>query len=141
MDTDSRIDEIIHYMSSRGVIKLEENGSEVRLCVPNPESNLFSFYCSLVWPVVESYWISCLYLFKLSKDSLVLPLAKLQSETQWFGQSLFTERIILHLEAISSDTLKNASAQLMSMGIIKLGSHGGKSGVKVVVSDEILKKV
>ena len=68
-----------------------------KILVENPDNNLFNLYGSLVWPVVESYWITCLYLFKLKKDNITLDLAKLQSEIQWFGQSLFTERVILHL--------------------------------------------
>ena len=69
----------------------------------------------------------------------MLPLDNLHSEIQWFGQSLFTERIILHLEAISMDTIKNAISQLISMDVIKGGSHAGKHGMKVVVGEQQLK--
>lgn len=80
--------------------------------------NYFNFYWSLVWPVVESYWITCLYLFKLLKNNIASPAPKFMSEIQWFGQSLLNERIITHLESISSDTIKNAVAIFTKMKII-----------------------
>ncbi len=87
----------------------------------NLTGNHFTFYWSLVWPVVESYWITCLYMFKLLKTTTVLTSTKFLSEVQWFGQSLFNERIIGHLEAISSDTIKNAMTAFTKMGLIVLG--------------------
>ena len=71
--------------------------AEGLFCLLQPEGNFLSFYCSLIWPIVETYWVSCLYLFKLLKDNLILETPKLQSEIQWFAQSLITERIILYL--------------------------------------------
>ena len=126
-------------MEMKGTVQLIRNGSSMRICVTNPESNMFSFLCSLVWPVIESYWIACLYLFKLMKDGVALPLEKLHSEIQWFGQSLFTERIILHLEAISMDTIKNAVSQLIKMKVIKEGSKNSRIGMVVMVPEEELK--
>jgi hypothetical protein len=38
--------------------------------------NYYAFYWSLVWPVVEAYWITCLYLFKLLKNVAAMPVTK-----------------------------------------------------------------
>ena len=115
--------------------------SEGLFCLLQPEGNLLSFYCSLIWPIVETYWVSCLYLFKLLKDNLILQTAKLQSEIQWFGQSLITQRIILYLEAISMDTIKNSLGTLSSLKMIKEVSESGKTGVKVIAEEEKLKSL
>jgi phosphate uptake regulator len=87
-----------------------------------------------VWPVVESYWVSCLYLFKLSKDNSVLELDKLQKEIQWFAQSLIMERITLYLESISIDTIRNACTTLKGLNIIKEVKEAGRKVVKMVES-------
>lgn len=42
----------------------------------NLTGNYLNFYWSLVWPVVESYWVTCLYLFKLLKNGIPIPVAK-----------------------------------------------------------------
>lgn len=109
-------------MSKRNIIKFATvstpNETIETVGIPNPDNALVSFYCSLIWPIVESYWICVLYYFKLIKDNIVIETAKLQSEIQWFGQSIFTERIILHLEAISMDTIKNATAMFKSMKVL-----------------------
>ena len=44
---------------------------------------------------------------------------KFLTEIQWFAQSLITERIVLHLEAISMDTIKNAVSKFKQFKIIQ----------------------
>ena len=51
-------------------------------------SKYIAFYCSFIWPLVESYWITSLYLFKLLKNKKSLPMPTFLSEIQWFAQSL-----------------------------------------------------
>lgn len=80
-----RFKEVLSLLSSREMIKVE-NDIVVGM---NLTGNYFTFYWSLVWPVVESYWITCLYMFKLLKSTTVLTSTKFLSEVQWFGQSLF----------------------------------------------------
>lgn len=68
-----------------------------------------------------------------------MEMAKLQSEIQWFGQSIFTERIILHLEAISMDTIKNATSTFKAMKIIGEAKENSGNRVKVLVDEPTLK--
>lgn len=130
-------------MASRGIILLKketgENEGKTYVGINSPDSNIFVFYCSLVWPVVESYWICVLYFFKLIKDNISMEMPKLQSEIQWFGQSIFTERIILHLEAISMDTVKNATATFKSMKVIGEAKEKSAGGIRVLVEEGSLK--
>lgn len=84
----------------------------------NLEGNYFNFYWSLIWPIVESYWITCLYLFKLNKTSNPIPISKIYTQIQWFAQSLINDRVSSYLEAISSDTIKNAVNIFIKMRLI-----------------------
>jgi hypothetical protein len=70
-----------------------------------------------------------------------MEMPKLQSEIQWFGQSIFTERIILHLEAISMDTVKNATSTFKSMKLIGEAKDKSGSGIKVLVDEGSLKSL
>lgn len=70
-----------------------------------------------------------------------MSLAKLQSEIQWFGQSIFSERIILHLEAISIDTIKNATAIFKAMNVIEEVKSADQKLIKVAISEEELRKL
>jgi hypothetical protein len=69
---------------------------------------------------------------------------KFLTEIQWFAQSLITERIISHHEAISSDTIKNAVSIFTSLKLIKTtyqDYNGTKvSSVVLNVDDVALKK-
>jgi hypothetical protein len=110
----ARFDEVVGVLISKGIIKIDDGYAMAM----NLTGNYFNFYWSLVWPVVESYWITCLYLFKLLKNATAIPAPKFMTEIQWFGQSLINERISTHLESISSDTIKNAVAIFTDMKLI-----------------------
>jgi hypothetical protein len=105
---------VVGILVSKGIVKIDD-GFVIAM---NLAGNYFNFYWSLVWPVVESYWITCLYLFKLLKNVSAIPAPKFMTEIQWFGQSLINERISTHLESISSDTIKNAVATFTDMKLI-----------------------
>ena len=63
--------------------------------------------------------MTCLYLFKIKKDSALISLPKLYTQIQWFGQSLVNDRVGNYLEAISADTVKNAVAVYTKIGVLK----------------------
>lgn len=50
------------------------------------KSIYYTFLCSLVWPLVESYWLTSLYLFNLEKLKTSIPITKLVGQVQWFGE-------------------------------------------------------
>ena len=86
-----RFSQVLNSMSQQGVVKLEEDDTLIKAI--NLTSNYYNFYWSLIWPVVESYWVTCLYLFKLESTSEPMALTKLISQIQWFEQSLINDRI------------------------------------------------
>jgi hypothetical protein len=52
----------IELMIDRGVISVEGGLAKIK------EEKISSFISSLVWPTIESYWISIVYLFTLKKN-------------------------------------------------------------------------
>jgi glycerol-3-phosphate O-acyltransferase len=52
------------------------------------KSIYYTFLCSLIWPLVESYWLTSLYLFNLEKLKTSIPMAKLVGQVQWFGEEM-----------------------------------------------------
>lgn len=49
LEDEDRIKEVLYYMEKREAIKLKEGD---KIGVEHPESDIFNFYCSLVWPVI-----------------------------------------------------------------------------------------
>lgn len=79
-----RFDVVLTRLVNKGILVVQDGN--VMTMVAN--ENHFSFCCSLIWPVVESYWITCLYLFKLKQSSSPMAMGKFLMEIQWFAQSL-----------------------------------------------------
>jgi hypothetical protein len=67
-------------------ILLREGGNLLK--ANEKQSIYFSFLCSLVWPLVESYWLTTLYLFNLDKLKTSIPVAKIVGQIQWFGEEM-----------------------------------------------------
>lgn len=78
-----------------------------------------NFLCSLIWPIIESYWASLVYLFTLETNkSHVITYNNLQFHIQYSAEILYDERIIEHNESLSLDTLKNAVSTFKNMKLI-----------------------
>ena len=137
----ARFEEVIGFMIGKGVIRVE--GDSVKAI--NPTSNYYSLYWSLVWPLVESYWITCLYFFKLEKTTTAIPLTKLLTQIQWFAQSLINDHICSFLEAISSDTVKNAVNAFIHLKLITQTKQDIKGDqipvIKLIVNEQKLREM
>lgn len=84
----------------------------------------FDFYCFLIWPFVESYFLSCVSLYTLLPD-LTNP-----SELHWidsrvfidrsqiFGKTLYYEGDVSYIESVNKETIVNAIGWFKQLGII-----------------------
>lgn len=131
LSDDQKFGKVRALLESRGVLEVQEGKVRGKTL----DNIYFQFYWSLVWPIAESYWIACLYLFKLA--STALPLSKLLQQIQWFGQSLLNDRVAAFPEAISSDTLKNAIALFAGQGLVAVE----KGQVKVKAEEGRLREM
>ncbi|KAJ3115060.1 hypothetical protein HK098_007075, partial [Nowakowskiella sp. JEL0407] len=97
----------------------------------------FDFYCFLLWPFLDTYWLAAASLLCIipnvkpsppkSKDDDVVkridPSAwvteqTLMSRAQFFGKTLYYEGDLTYFESINKETLKNGFDRLKDMGVI-----------------------
>ena len=68
---------------------------------------MVSFLSSLIWPLVDTYWVTVVFLFSM-KQKQPIAVSKFIIQIQWFAESLYEERVLEHYESCSQDTIKNA---------------------------------
>nr|KAJ3408035.1 hypothetical protein HK105_003260 [Polyrhizophydium stewartii] len=111
----------------------------------------FDFYCFLLWPFVETYWLAAVSLYTIvperkpraggksgnereDEDEAARPQ---QQQPHWvderiflkrcqlFGKTLYGEGDLSYFEAVNKDTLANAITRLKEMGVVQIrkGPH------------------
>ncbi|KAJ1499841.1 hypothetical protein HMI56_004176, partial [Coelomomyces lativittatus] len=83
----------------------------------------FDFYCFLLWPFVDTYWLSCLALVLLDPvpEEEIAPwiLEKdFTMQVQLLAKTLYYEGELTYFESINLEILKNAWALFMENGIL-----------------------
>ncbi|CAG8484079.1 7131_t:CDS:10 [Paraglomus brasilianum] len=96
----------------------------------------YDFYCFLIWPFIETYWLAAVSLFSMAPPMS----ASLQQKTtiskknpapitwfderdfhnkcQLFGKTLYYQGDLSYFEAVNKETLKNAFIRLEELNII-----------------------
>lgn len=108
---------------------------------------MVTFLSSLVWPLVDTYWVTIVFLFSMRANQS-LTLQKLIIQIQWFAESLYEERMLEHYESCSQDTIKNALMVFKQWDIINIlkdtvaapGKEKGES-VKLLAKEEKLRNI
>lgn len=85
----------------------------------------YDFYCFLIWPFVEAFWLGAVSLMGLTppvshnsdKDSW-LDVKKCQDSAQLLGKTLYHQGDLSYFEAVNKETLKNAWTRFEEEGII-----------------------
>ncbi|ORY52918.1 putative acyltransferase [Rhizoclosmatium globosum] len=84
----------------------------------------FDFFCFLLWPFIETYWLAAVSCFALLPPQLPV------SEPMWFderifydkaqflGKTLYYEGDLSYFEAVNKETLKNGFERLKAMGVL-----------------------
>ncbi|KAI9007618.1 hypothetical protein DFJ74DRAFT_365533 [Hyaloraphidium curvatum] len=93
----------------------------------------FDFFCFLLWPFLECYWLGSLSCFMLSPDggsTLEIDEKTFMARTQLLGQTLYYVGDILSIEAVNKETLKNAVMRMREYGILVMrdGPPNSKDG-------------
>ncbi|KAJ3176524.1 hypothetical protein HDU87_005218 [Geranomyces variabilis] len=95
----------------------------------------FDFYCFLMWPFVETYWLAAVSLFSIIPDVPPTPTTGpdgqpappplewvderiVMNRAQYLGKTLYYEGDLSYFESINKETLKNAMARFKDMGVI-----------------------
>ncbi|KAI9017525.1 acyltransferase-domain-containing protein [Gaertneriomyces semiglobifer] len=89
----------------------------------------FDFYCFLMWPFIETYWLAAVGLFSIIPD-VVPPIDSDNPVIEWVDERIFMQRLQLlgktlyyegdlsYFESVNKETLKNAVQRLQDMGVI-----------------------
>ncbi|CAG8448350.1 4975_t:CDS:10 [Diversispora eburnea] len=98
----------------------------------------YDFYCFLIWPFIETYWLAAVSLFSMTpsnpppqptttivkKTSSKKPIITwfnehdFHNKCQLFGKTLYYQGDLSYFEAVNKETLKNAFILLEEVGII-----------------------
>ncbi|CAG8665972.1 18965_t:CDS:10 [Gigaspora margarita] len=98
----------------------------------------YDFYCFLIWPFIETYWLAAISLFSMTPNNPPQPTTPVVNKTtnnqpapitwfnerdflnksQLFGKTLYYQGDISYFEAVNKETLKNAFILLEDAGVI-----------------------
>ncbi|KAL9644790.1 hypothetical protein ABK040_012444 [Willaertia magna] len=134
--SEENYDKIIELLKERGILTTRDD----KVVVPVISLENFKFFCSLLWPVIDSYWGASMSLLSLlfsgteqetltsSKKSVLL------ERSQWFIEKLYFEQKVHFYEACSLETIKNACTVFIKWGILQSTlqkvQENGKTGVE-----------
>jgi len=76
------------------------------------------FYCFLLWPYIETYWLAAVGLFTMASTGMQVE--KIFNERlQRFATTLYYQGDLSYFESINKETLKNAMLLLQELGVIE----------------------
>ncbi|CDR42043.1 RHTO0S06e09098g1_1 [Rhodotorula toruloides] len=121
--------------SDKTIVALEDDEvilTEGELIGLNPKEraagrNNFDFFCFLIWPFIETYWLAAVSLFALaptcpppSADEPVAWYAEkaFQASAQLLAKTLFAQGDVSYLEAVNQATLFNAFQRMVDVGVL-----------------------
>ncbi|KAJ3016431.1 hypothetical protein HKX48_004039 [Thoreauomyces humboldtii] len=88
----------------------------------------FDFYCFLMWPYIETYWLAAVSLFSIipeikGDEDAIQPLEwvderVVMNRAQYLGKTLYYEGDLSYFESVNKETLKNAISRFRDMGVI-----------------------
>jgi len=107
-------DTILATMVQKGTFSLDDQ----KIKVLKKGEELMSYLCHLLWPFIETYYITSVFLFALKNREDSTPFEKFTLEVQGFAESMYEERILQFYEACSVDTIRNALNVFKERGLI-----------------------
>ncbi|KAI1383692.1 acyltransferase-domain-containing protein [Hypoxylon trugodes] len=109
-------------------LKRDEQGSILSIGLADEERAVgrenYDFYCFLIWPFIESSWLSAVSLMGLTpplgqkEDGVWIDVAKAQNTAQLLGKTLYHQGDLSYFEAVNKETLKNSYQRFEEEGII-----------------------
>lgn len=94
--TYEEFDKIVEFMIQREIIYTEDE--LIKYSSASGKANGLVFLCSMIWPFIDSYWLTLVYIYTLFPDTKILK-QKILAKIQWFAESLYEDNIVLHYES------------------------------------------
>lgn len=102
-------------MLSEGTL-LEKEG---KLALNGENETQVLFPVSILWPIIDTYYLSALFLVSIQKET-EMDKVEILKKIQWMGEQLFEDRTINFFESCNQDSIKNAVATFEAMKILKI---------------------
>jgi Glycerol-3-phosphate acyltransferase C-terminal region len=81
------------------------------------------FASSLIWPMVDSYYATVLYILSMAigkeGSSASVEASQIVKRVQWLSEALYQEKVLKLFEACNIESIKNAVATLKEMGVLQ----------------------
>lgn len=119
-DADDRahLAQALASMEERGVLVAAMSGRAPNRLEAGDATTL-SLLSTLIWPFIDSYWVTITSLFALRRPAGAVPRDDLLKRVQWLAETMYHERLIGFYESCSLETLQNAVAQLHTWGVLE----------------------
>jgi hypothetical protein len=98
---------------------------EGKIHLNNENESSVLFAASIIWPIIDTYYIVALFLISINRDT-ELDKVEILKKIQWLGESLYEDRTIQFFESCNQDSIKNAVATFEGMKVIKLKQNNYK---------------
>lgn len=108
-------DQLIDKLCDKQILECIENGN-VRVASETGE-RAFTFLCSLIWPLIDTYWVTFVYIFSLVPSKFVGEV-DMANKIQWFADNLIKDKILEYYESCSQETIRNAIGIFLDFHII-----------------------
>eukprot|EP00755_Sulcionema_specki_P031993 Sspe_Gene.19531::Locus_7130_Transcript_1_1_Confidence_1.000_Length_2358::g.19531::m.19531 len=138
-------------MLESNVMQLEMPGADppnrvIRLFTTDTErwSEHFTFLCTLVWPYIESYWVTLAGLVFLFVSNgrcthRIVSENVFVKQLQSFAVTLYHLGHLNYYESVSRDSLRHAIATYHFMGVVRRREVTGEKQVFLEIGEEYLK--
>lgn len=104
----------LNFMLRNKTLMEKEDG----LIIIHPEGeNHINYLNSLIWPFIDTYWITFVFIFSLVPSKFVQE-SKIFEKIQWFAETLYEDQIVSFYESCSQEIIKNAVNTFYTDGII-----------------------
>ncbi|KAK9452638.1 hypothetical protein V1511DRAFT_519448 [Dipodascopsis uninucleata] len=133
--------ESIQLLRDQGVISLSQDGFvELSLEERKRGREFFDFYCFLLWPFCDGYWLASVVLFALTPmassnstkqqiddtETLWVEIKEFLNVAQLLGKTFFAQGDLSYFEAVNKEMLRSAFQEFEAEGIIVI--RRSKSG-------------
>ena len=109
------INNMINLWKERKII--EEFGTKLK--ISKSSGMAIIFYCSLIWPMIDTYWSTLVFCSALHQKHEI-QFEKLLQSLQWFVENMFEERSLSFYESCSHHNIKHALLSYEKMEILKV---------------------
>ena len=130
-------DKVLDFMIQSKTLQIN---SDNKIIIHPEGENTVNYLNSLIWPFVDTYWLTIMYIISLVPSKFVAE-SKILSKIQSFADSLYQEQIITFYESLSQEVIKNSVNTYQQDGIIvkkrlETISDGVKESTVYTLGDE-----